>query len=177
MNWSVADGSVTTGIAVGAAALLVGAVVWRTVVRLRFRRAVARGLRSTDPNERAATVWAVAGQGLRVHGRCLWALARTEDDPTVRAVLATAVARNQWEPATDRRLLALRVWADGVRADAAAAAADAALEFGTDAAGAVASADTIGHVGAPRSTPTLVVVRRTPAVSGRSWPDSVAPVA
>ena len=170
MNWSVADGSVTTGIAVGAAALLVGAVVWRTVVRLRFRRAVARGLRSADPLERAATVRAVAGQGLRAHGRRLWALARNEDDPTVREVLATAVARNQWEPATDRRLLALRVWADGVRAEAAAEPAP--VELGT-----VAPVDGVGRVGPPRFAPTLVVVRRTPAVPGRSWPDSVAPVA
>lgn len=117
MDWSGADeGAVVAGVA--GASLVLAAVGWWAVTRLRTRRMVARGLRDPDPAVRAAVVAAVAGSGVRAHARRLLVLAHGEDDAEVRAALAAAVVRSQWEPATDPRLLALRVWAHEVTASA-----------------------------------------------------------
>ncbi|WP_100500723.1 archaeosortase/exosortase family protein [Geodermatophilus chilensis] len=65
------------------------------------------------PVERAARVRALAGDGLGAHAASLVAVATYDDDPTVLDALATAIAARQWEPVTDHRVAALRLWARG----------------------------------------------------------------
>jgi exosortase/archaeosortase family protein len=63
--------------------------------------------------ERAERVSALAADGLGAHSASLVAVATYDDDPTVLDALATAIAARQWEPVTDHRVAALRLWARG----------------------------------------------------------------
>jgi carbamoyl-phosphate synthase large subunit len=63
--------------------------------------------------ERAARVRALADDGLGAHAASLVAVATYDDDPTVLDALATSIAARQWEPVTDHRVAALRLWARG----------------------------------------------------------------
>ena len=108
MDWSDPERIVALAVALAA---VVGALGWRAVVRARTRRAVLRGLADPDPQRRIAMISAVTAQGVGTYASPLLRLARRENEPAVRIALASAVARNQWEPASDRRLVALRVWA------------------------------------------------------------------
>ncbi|MGR6966269.1 exosortase/archaeosortase family protein [Geodermatophilus sp. URMC 61] len=63
--------------------------------------------------ERAERVRALAADGLGAHSASLLAVATYDDDPTVLDVLATSIAARQWEPVTDHRIAALRLWARG----------------------------------------------------------------
>jgi exosortase/archaeosortase family protein len=65
------------------------------------------------PAERAARVRALAGDGLGAHAASLVAVATYDDDPTVLDVLAESIAARQWEPVTNHRVAALRLWARG----------------------------------------------------------------
>jgi hypothetical protein len=96
---------------VAGATLLALAVVWRSLARWRGRRLLRSALASPDPAVRRASVEIAAAQGMRRHARALLALANSERDPSVRAVLAAAVRRHQWEPADIRPLVELRLWA------------------------------------------------------------------
>jgi carbamoyl-phosphate synthase large subunit len=63
--------------------------------------------------ERAARVRALADDGLGAHAASLVAVATYDDDPAVLDALATSIAARQWEPVTDSRVAALRLWARG----------------------------------------------------------------
>ena len=65
------------------------------------------------PVERAARVRALAGSGLGAHAASLVAVATYDDDPVVLDALAESIAARQWEPVTDHRVAALRLWARG----------------------------------------------------------------
>ncbi len=108
MDWSDPERIVALALALG---VVTGAGAWRTVDRRRTRRAVLRGLADPDEGRRTAMISAVTAQGIGTYAAPLLKLARRENEPAVRTALALAVARNQWEPASDRRLVALRVWA------------------------------------------------------------------
>jgi carbamoyl-phosphate synthase large subunit len=55
----------------------------------------------------------LAADGLGAHSASLVAVATYEVDPLVLDALADAVAARQWEPVTDTRVSALRLWARG----------------------------------------------------------------
>ncbi|TFV62174.1 exosortase/archaeosortase family protein [Geodermatophilus sp. DF01-2] len=89
------------------------------------------------PVERAARVRALAGDGLGAHAASLVAVATYDDDPAVLDALAEAIAARQWEPVTNHRVGALRLWARGwllqrSERDAAPGPAVAAPEPATD---------------------------------------------
>ena len=63
--------------------------------------------------ERAERVRALAADGLGAHAASLVAVATYDDDPAVLDALATSIAARQWEPVTDSRVAALRLWARG----------------------------------------------------------------
>jgi carbamoyl-phosphate synthase large subunit len=63
--------------------------------------------------QRAARVRALADDGLGAHAASLVAVATYDDDPAVLDALATSIAARQWEPVTDHRVAALRLWARG----------------------------------------------------------------
>ena len=63
--------------------------------------------------ERAARVRTLAGDGLGAHAASLVAVATYDDDPAVLDVLAESIAARQWEPVTNHRVAALRLWARG----------------------------------------------------------------
>ena len=63
--------------------------------------------------ERAARVRALAGDGLGAHAASLVAVATYDEDPAVLDALAEAIAARQWEPVTNHRIAALRLWARG----------------------------------------------------------------
>ncbi|WP_448610424.1 exosortase/archaeosortase family protein [Geodermatophilus sp. URMC 60] len=65
------------------------------------------------PEERAARVRALAGDGLGAHAASLVAVATYDDDPAVLDALAASIAARQWEPVTNHRIAALRLWARG----------------------------------------------------------------
>jgi hypothetical protein len=108
MDFSDAERTLALAVALGTVA---GAWGWRTIARRRTRRTVVRGLADPDEGRRIAMIAAITAQGLGANAAALDRLARRENSPAVRQALALAVARNQWEPAADRRLVALRVWA------------------------------------------------------------------
>lgn len=63
--------------------------------------------------ERIATVRRLAGDGLGTHTASLLAVATYDEDIAVLDALAQAVAARQWEPVTNDRIAALRLWARG----------------------------------------------------------------
>ncbi len=65
------------------------------------------------PAERAARIRALAGDGLGAHAASLVAVATYDDDPAVLDALAESIAARQWEPVTNHRVTALRLWARG----------------------------------------------------------------
>ena len=64
-------------------------------------------------DERVAAVRRLAADGLAAHVATLLAVATYEDDVAVIDALADAVAARQWEPVTNDRMAALRLWARG----------------------------------------------------------------
>ncbi|SFT36171.1 exosortase/archaeosortase family protein [Geodermatophilus amargosae] len=62
---------------------------------------------------RVERVRELAADGLGAHSASLVAVATYETDPVVLDALADAVAARQWEPVTDHRVTALRLWARG----------------------------------------------------------------
>ncbi len=62
---------------------------------------------------RMARIRELAADGLGAHTASLVAVATYEEDPVVLDCLALAVAARQWEPITNHRVAALRLWARG----------------------------------------------------------------
>ncbi|MBN1095031.1 exosortase/archaeosortase family protein [Blastococcus sp. TML/C7B] len=62
---------------------------------------------------RIARVRALVSDGLGAHPASLVAVASYDEDPLVLDALAQAVAARQWEPVTNHRVAALRLWARG----------------------------------------------------------------
>ena len=92
-------------------AIIVAAVVWRTMVRRRAVSSLQYALGSFDPADRRAAVHVVSQQGVARFAEVLLEHTKHEDDPTVLLAIADAVARNQWEPADSPPLVLLRMWA------------------------------------------------------------------
>jgi hypothetical protein len=106
--------SATTLIELGAGgALLVCALGWATLSRRRraAKRVLRRALADPDGAVRRAAVVLAGDGGVSKNAAMLLALARHETDPAVRDALAETVARNLWEPASERRVVELRLWA------------------------------------------------------------------
>jgi hypothetical protein len=93
------------------ASLLLLALLWQRARRRKVVRTLRRALVDDDPDVRRGAIVVTAQQGLSDQAGLLLELARRERDPSVSLVLAQAVARNQWEPATGDRMIALRLWA------------------------------------------------------------------
>lgn len=62
---------------------------------------------------RITRVRALVADGLGAHTASLVAVATYDEDPVVLDALADAVAARQWEPVTNHRVAALRLWARG----------------------------------------------------------------
>ena len=90
---------------------LLPAVLSKRLAARRERNRVDYRLGHLSPPERAAAVQALAANGLGAHAATLIAVASFEADGLVLNALAEAVAARQWEPLSDRRILALRLWA------------------------------------------------------------------
>ncbi|HZB19404.1 MAG TPA: exosortase/archaeosortase family protein [Blastococcus sp.] len=65
------------------------------------------------PEERAAVVRVLVADGLGAHTASLMAVATYEQDVDVLDALADAIAARQWEPVTNDRIAAIRLWARG----------------------------------------------------------------
>jgi exosortase/archaeosortase family protein len=96
------------------------------VYRYLIPRSLARGLAARreaaridyrighrPPVERIATVRRLVEDGLGAHTASLLAVATYDEDVAVLDALAEAVAARQWEPVTNDRIAALRLWARG----------------------------------------------------------------
>ncbi|CAA9217019.1 MAG: hypothetical protein AVDCRST_MAG52-280 [uncultured Blastococcus sp.] len=84
--------------------------------RLAARREAGRidyRIGHLPPEERAATVRALVADGLGAHIASLLAVATYEQDVSVLDALADAIAARQWEPVTNDRIAAVRLWARG----------------------------------------------------------------
>jgi exosortase/archaeosortase family protein len=77
----------------------------------RERRRIDYRLGHLDPADRAAAVIELTGHGLGAHTATLIAVATFENDGRVLNALAEAIAARQWEPVSDHRISALRLWA------------------------------------------------------------------
>ena len=101
--------------------MLAAAAIWRVRSHRRARSLVRAAL--TDPNTetRRAGAAVIGEHGLAPYADVLAALVASERDETVLEAVAAAVARNQWEPADDPRLVELRLWARSRRAAAGGA--------------------------------------------------------
>ena len=64
-------------------------------------------------DERAAVVRVLVADGLGAHTASLMAVATYEQDVDVLDALADAIAARQWEPVTNDRIAAIRLWARG----------------------------------------------------------------
>ena len=84
--------------------------------RLAARREAARidyRIGHLPSAERAAAVRVLVADGLGAHTASLLAVATYERDVDVLDALADAVAARQWEPVTNDRIAAVRLWARG----------------------------------------------------------------
>jgi exosortase/archaeosortase family protein len=84
--------------------------------RLAARREAGRidyRIGHLPPEERAAVVRVLVGDGLGAHTASLLAVATYERDLDVLDALADAIAARQWEPVTNDRIAAIRLWARG----------------------------------------------------------------
>ena len=113
-------------IAVGAA-LILGAFVWRFVRSSRGSKQLSRALRDPDPLVRRAAIEVMSERGIGDYASALRPLVNAEPDASVLDALALAITRNQWEPADNRKLVELRLWAKA-RNEAAELREDAAAK-------------------------------------------------
>ncbi|HET9516494.1 MAG TPA: ATP-grasp domain-containing protein [Actinoplanes sp.] len=90
--------------------LLPASVAARLTAR-RDRRQVDDTVEHETAVRRAVAVRELAEQGLDAHIATLLAVAAHETQPQVLDALAGAVAAQQWEPAANRDVIALRLWA------------------------------------------------------------------
>lgn len=90
---------------------LLPAPISRRLSARRERRRIDYRLGYLDAAQRAEAVRELASRGLAVHTATLVAVATYETDPMVLDALADAIAARQWEPVSDRDIVALRLWA------------------------------------------------------------------
>jgi hypothetical protein len=102
---------VRLGLIVAGVAAVLLAVVWRFVVVSGRRRRIQKGLRASDPQDRARAGIVLVDQGLHRSARVLLAHVATEQDVRVNHAIALAVARRQWEPVDTLPVRQLREWA------------------------------------------------------------------
>jgi hypothetical protein len=114
--------------ALAAAGVLLVAVgaFWRWRARRRATTVLKRAFRDPDPTTRRAAIEAAGAQGLAAFVDALTERTQEEPSPAVRRVLAEVIARSQWEPAGNERIVALRMWAH-VELDTGTAPWDAAV--------------------------------------------------
>jgi hypothetical protein len=106
--------SVTSLVEIGVGlALVLSALVWAMIGRGRrgAKKLVRQALANADPRVRRAAVALAGDGGLSRNSRLLLAVARYESDPAVLEALAATISRNQWEPASNPRIVELRLWA------------------------------------------------------------------
>lgn len=108
----------------GVALVLIGITWWAIVRRRRAGSALLReAVADADPEVRRAAVALIGKEGVRRHAGLLLDMTRHERDRTVLTAIAEAVSQNLWEPANNRPVVELRLWAqrqlrvgdDGVR--------------------------------------------------------------
>jgi hypothetical protein len=109
-DWVVA-GPVWRGWAMVGIGLVLAAALWRWGHRRAAARRLVAALRDPVTARRRAAIEVAAEQGLRPFARHLLELAEQEYDPAVVDALVDAVLRNTWEPAGDRTVQELRLWA------------------------------------------------------------------
>jgi carbamoyl-phosphate synthase large subunit len=95
------------------ASLLLTAGVWRLRTRRQAVRQVRLAMLDPDPGTRRAAMFVASERGLGPYADLLVERAECETDRNVVAAMAEAITRNQWEPADNRRLVDLRLWAQG----------------------------------------------------------------
>jgi exosortase/archaeosortase family protein len=110
--------------------------------------------------ERATHVRDLVADGLGAHTASLLAVATYEQDPDVLDTLAEAIAARQWEPVTNDRIAAVRLWARGWLLSRRQQVAQEAAPAPTPAA---ARADDTGTIRAAR--PPVPVPQPRPAAA------------
>jgi hypothetical protein len=90
---------------------LVAAMLWHHAVRSRRMAELRNGLWFGDAAERARAGEGFVDLGLAPAARVILPWMEVERDPGVRAAVALAVARRQWEPGGSKPVLAIRTWA------------------------------------------------------------------
>jgi hypothetical protein len=119
------DSAVAALAAAGVVLVVIG-LCWRWRAQRRATTALTRALRDPDPATRRAAIEAAGAQGLAPFVDALTERTQQEASPAVRRVLAEVIARSQWEPAGNERVVALRMWAH-VELDAATAPPERAV--------------------------------------------------
>jgi len=92
-------------------AVIIAALLWRQVVLARRMTTLRNGLWFGDAGERARAGERLVDLGLAPAARVILPWMEEERDPGVRAAIALAVARRQWEPGGSKPVLAIRTWA------------------------------------------------------------------
>ena len=90
---------------------LVGGVAWSRLGRSRTRRDLLDALEHPDTATRIAALEVLGSQGIGSYAEFLVGRSAVEHDAAVLRVLASVVARNQWEPVRSRAMADLRLWA------------------------------------------------------------------
>ena len=108
---STASAVLTVTVVASGAALVVLAVAWWAVRRVRLRRGIWAGLVHADPDIRVAAVQQAAELGFASTAPALLRAVRAEQDPAVLKAVVETVAARQWEPASTGRVVELRLWA------------------------------------------------------------------
>lgn len=98
-------------LALGGLAAVFGGFVWGRRFDTRRLAQLTAALGATSAPERAAAAEAIVGLGLDRAAPALLGFVREEADAEVRASIAAAVARRQWEPAGLAGVADLREWA------------------------------------------------------------------
>ena len=107
--------SVVGGVVAGLGILLlIAAAAWRRRSRVAASRALLAALTAPDAPTRIAALALVERAGLSAHLDLLVMRMGSEHDPRVRRAIADVIARNQWEPMHDPRMVHLRLWAQRV---------------------------------------------------------------
>ena len=91
--------------------MMIGAIVWRQVRRARARHDLRVALADPDPETRMTAINVIALDGIGHFAKELRKVTEAEHDDRVLDTLRDAILRNQWEPADQRSLVALRMWA------------------------------------------------------------------
>src|SRR5438093_7554679 len=103
--------AIGAAVAGAASVLLLSAVWWRWSSLRHARRLLERALDDPDPELRRSALEALGSHGLSQYAGLLVRRVAEEKHPEVARALADAIIRNQWEPATNASLVALRLWA------------------------------------------------------------------